>query len=120
MNIYIKDACRDIHNNSVSHGFWESEDVHTKLFLILSEIVEAGEAHISGDDLKADINEFLASDGSDAKFALYIKDSFGDKLADAVIRIFDLAEHLNIPLEDHIKWKHTYNVNRPFKHNKQY
>lgn len=49
-----------------------------------------------------------------------IKDTFEDELADAVIRIFDLAEHLNVDREYHIKAKMKYNLTRPFKHGVKY
>lgn len=120
MNLKIKDACKEIHDNSVAHGFWELENVPEKLLLAICELAEATEAHRKGGNLDAMIDTFLESDRSDLNFEKYIKDSFGDELADAVIRIFDLAEHMNIPLEFHIKIKHSYNLNRPYKHNKQY
>ena len=48
------------------------------------------------------------------------KDTFQDELADAVIRILDLAEHFEIDLQAHIKAKHRYNTTREFMHGKKY
>ncbi len=42
------------------------------------------------------------------------------ELADAVIRIFDLAQALNLPLPEAIMEKHRYNSTRPYKHGKSF
>lgn len=49
-----------------------------------------------------------------------ITDNFTEELADAVIRICDLAEYLNIDLESAIANKMEVNKERSQKHNKRF
>ena len=63
-------------------------------------------------------NEIRSSDR--INFQDYIKDSFEDEIADAVIRLFDLTEGFGIDLEKHIRMKLNYNKTRPYKHGKKY
>ena len=49
-----------------------------------------------------------------------IKDTVEDEIADAVIRLFDIAVHLKMDLEWHIAKKVQYNAGREYKHNKSY
>jgi NTP pyrophosphatase (non-canonical NTP hydrolase) len=78
--------------------------VPEKLMLIVSELGEAVEAHRKG-----------AKDQHLPQF-----DGLTAELADAVIRILDLAHHCNLPLADAIEAKHKYNKSRPYKHGKEY
>uniref|UniRef100_UPI004057692D hypothetical protein n=1 Tax=Alistipes sp. TaxID=1872444 RepID=UPI004057692D len=57
---------------------------------------------------------------SSTNFKLNIKDTVEDELADACIRIFDLAGHLGIDLQAHIIHKMQYNLYRPALHGKKY
>jgi NTP pyrophosphatase (non-canonical NTP hydrolase) len=103
------------HQNSVDHGFWEHcspkairQRVPEKLVLIHSELSEALEALREGQEL----DKVYLVDGK--------PDGFGAELADAVIRIMDLAEALGISLGDVIQMKMRYNAGRPFRHGKQF
>lgn len=53
-------------------------------------------------------------------FKKRVKDTFEDELADAVIRIMDLAEYMQIDLYKHILLKHWYNKQREYKHGKMF
>ena len=89
---------KEIHKVAVDHLFWEQPvNIPEKLCLIHSEVSEAMEADRS------------MSEGN-----------IEEELADAVIRIFDLAEYLGIDLEYNIKMKHEVNKLRPIKHGKRY
>lgn len=102
---YLTIAC---HNASARAGWWN--DLHTgkpmiheprvvseKLMLIVSEVAEAMEGHRKNlPDDKLPHHSMLAVE-----------------LADAAIRIFDLAGALNIPLGNIILEKLTYNATRP-------
>lgn len=91
------------------HGFHDEErSIEHWKCLIVSELMEAVEADRKGK--RADIRAFNArqSVGRGSKdvtvsyeynFGLCIKDTLEDELADACIRIFDLAGHKNIDLE---------------------
>lgn len=103
------------HSNSVRHGFWENNpsDQHF-LCLVISELMEAVEADRKS--RRADTNAFL--DKMEARKTLeyqadtdiyksyqpkrifedYIKDTVEDELADAAIRLLDLAGAHNLNL----------------------
>jgi len=88
-----------------ANGFHGDVAFSTKIALIHSELSEALEAdrkQIVNDDK---IPEFTGIEA---------------ELADAVIRIFDLAGAYDLRLGEAIVAKMLYNLNRPFKHGKQY
>lgn len=85
-------------------GFWDSENFGEKIALIHSELSEALEAHRK--DLPSD--HLLGTHGVD------------EELADAVIRIFDLAGKLQIDLGNVLIQKMLFNLNREPKHGKAY
>lgn len=119
--------------NALKHGFHhKGQNIGEMLMLIVSELSEALEA-----DRKNlhTVNEhgFLekyangkTDDSEDGKvtcsmiFMEDIKDTFEDELADALIRILDLAGYLNIDLQSHVLAKMRYNESRPYKHGKEY
>lgn len=105
LNIYINQA----YKIACQHGFHEPpHSVEHYKCLIVSELMEAVEADRKGK--RADIRAFNArqSVGRGSKdvtvsyeynFGLCIKDTLEDELADACIRIFDLAGYKNIDLD---------------------
>lgn len=96
-----------VNGNSVAHGFYdtpEGKSIPTKLALIHSEISEALEAYRKDGTLKApDVHCPEQS-------------NFAIELADAVIRIMDLAEFCKVDLAGAIEAKHAYNVCRSYLH----
>lgn len=123
----------EAYKNSEKHGFHDSdkdlsktdEGFHAllaqRLALIHSEISEALEA-----DRKARFADLYSFDSSRAfetvegKFQYFIKDSFEDELADAMIRILDLCGWLGIDIQRHVELKMWYNEGRAKKHGKNY
>lgn len=97
-----------IHQNAVEHGWYEGvtpdnmgpDFVPSKIALIHSELSEGLE-----DYRKHGVREGEIGEGS-----------LPEELADAVIRIFDLAGFLGIDLEKYIDQKHEYNRGRPYRH----
>ena len=85
--------------------------------LIVSEISEALEADRKGNWVE---DVFKVNSMTPAAFEATVKDTFEDELADAVIRIADLAESENVDLEWHIKQKMAYNKQRSYRHGKRY
>jgi hypothetical protein len=83
--------------------------VATKLLLIITEICEAVEPLR---DLGVD--KLLNPDFSDEA------EQFGEELADAEIRIGDVATALKIALGDLMVRKMARNAERPFKHGRQF
>ena len=100
---------REIHQMSKDHGFWadEQDDSYRKLVLIHSEISEAVEELRSG---RAPVLRYYQQDGK--------PEGFGVELADAMIRIMDLAERHGIDLDVFIAEKMSYNAGRPVLHGK--
>lgn len=109
---------RDAHRNAVEHGFWDADksvdqDAHIpeKLMLIVSEVVEALEEYRQ--DGAAACRAPVRYRESDCK-----PEGFGIELADAVIRIADLAGYCGLDLAALIAEKHAFNRTRPRKHGK--
>lgn len=135
----IAELSKEIHENARNKGFWDKErNIGEMLMLIVSECSEAMEADRKNDNY---IPETRYRDGRDMTkngalwsfdvvdsndeawvnwFRLEVKNTFQDELADAVIRIFDMAYARNIDLEWHIKAKMRYNKSRPHMHGKKY
>ena len=115
----------EIHKINKEKGFWDKErNVGEMLMLVTSELGEAMEAHRKGKS--ADwIGYQEAMEGTEPMspqeaFEHCIKDSFEDEIADAVIRLLDMAAGLNINLEKHIEAKLAYNRTRDRFHGKAY
>ena len=101
----------EIHENAVLHGWWDgvstSEEKHKlipeKLLLIITEVAEATEDYRNGN-----MDTFLGAGGK--------PEGFWVEVADAVIRILDLAGAMGVDLEHIIEVKHEYNKTRPRRH----
>lgn len=92
--IDFKTLAEEIHQNAKDHGWWDKErPVPELLCLIHSEVSEALEAYRNGDD-----------------------DNLEEELADIVIRVCDMAEGLDIDIEDAVAIKHAINKKRPYRH----
>ena len=117
-----------IHNNARAKGFYDAPfNTAEKLMLIVSELSEALERDREPGNAAPVPNLMLDavdSWGDPIKFAMHfktnIKDTFGDEMADAIIRILDLCAAKNINIDRHIKLKMRYNATRPHMHGKKY
>lgn len=87
---------QDCHQRSVAKGFWdEAHTVGHYLMLVASELCEAVEADRLGKWIKLtpeQIEELRGLEGAAyaQAFLRMIKDTVGDEIADAVIRLLDL------------------------------
>lgn len=107
--MHISELCERAYQQSKDKGFHDGEyNVAEKLALIHSEISEALEEHRAGHKP----NEVYYNGEK--------PEGFGVELADAVIRICDLAGKEDIDLEALISEKLAYNARRPHKHGKGY
>ena len=95
------------HQNSVLHGFYDNTyfNFGEKIALIHSELSEALEINRKSKEKTADEH---CPDFSNLDI----------ELADAIIRIFDLAGYLQIDLPGALLAKMEYNKSRPYKHGK--
>jgi NTP pyrophosphatase (non-canonical NTP hydrolase) len=110
---------KEINENAHSKGFWDKGiDVPEKLILIVSEIIEAMEADRVDKRYDNEYNIVYHNQGEffNSIFEHHCKNTFEDELADAAIRIFDLAFEMGIDLSAHIEYKHRYNKSRPHMH----
>ena len=124
----LNEASQIIHEASKQKGFYEKpREIGTLLMLIVSELSEALEADRK--NRHADFEAYEIKLNSEPNrvfvkqpslFQEYIKDTFEDEIADAMIRLFDLCGYLNINIEKHIDLKLKYNQGRPNKHGKNY
>lgn len=96
----------DIHQMNYANGFWDNvqDNFSSKIALVHSELSEA---------LEADRKNLM-----DDK----LPDRHGREveLADAMIRIFDLAGRYGMDLGGALVAKIAYNASRPYKHGKAY
>ena len=100
----------EIHSNAVTHGWWDgvsADDklklIPEKLLLIIAEVAEATEEYRDGK-----MDTYLGAGGK--------PEGFWVEIADAVIRVLDLAGAMDIDLEHIIELKHEYNKTRPYRH----
>lgn len=121
----------EAHENSKAKGFYDDEDgknIALKQLLIISEIAEGCEALRINKRFDSEANPWSikAVDAIEDQhlfenvFKVHVKDTFEDELADAIIRILDLAAYQNIDIENHVALKMRYNSTRPYKHGKKF
>lgn len=98
--------CIDIHKANAKKGFWDADDYDFArlCMLVVTEISEAVEA-----DRKDLMDTHLPQ-----------RRGIEVELADAVIRIMDIAGGLCLDLGGALEEKLKYNANRPYKHGKKY
>jgi NTP pyrophosphatase (non-canonical NTP hydrolase) len=99
-NTTIRNIAKKCHQIAKSKGWWD-EPRHAAecLMLIVTEVAEAMEVTRDPTVFGTEYNE-----------------KFGEELADVVIRVFDLAEHLQINIEKAIVKKCLKNAQRPYRH----
>lgn len=101
----INELAEEIYKANAAKGFWDEErNVGELIALVHSELSEALEAH------RKDLND----DKLPHRKGLEVE------LADALIRILDMAGGLGMDIEGAMFEKLAYNKTRPYKHGKKY
>ena len=126
----ITELCKAAHDNAVVKGFYGDDgngerNIGELLMLVTSELGECLEADRKSMYCAGNINTAIEMfDNGDPDATYYfeemVKDCREDEMADAVIRIADMAGYLGIDLESHILAKMRYNATREKLHGKRY
>ena len=122
----LNKLAESIYQANKAKGFWDDErNVGETLMLVVTELAEAMEVHRKTGDIRLSettklIVENTPDDMFPDVFKSNAKDTFGDEIADALIRIFDLAGGFGIDLDFHVSQKLRYNATREHKHGKKY
>lgn len=109
-------------------GWWDKDrNLGEMLMLVTSELVEALEAARHGQfaDTKLMASEAreienLPDDKFYEAYKEKVKESFECEIADAFIRLFDLAGGMGVNLDYFIRTKARFNRLRPYRHGKQF
>ena len=118
----LRAVVAEVHELARKKGWWDgvatprnpvglpmsAAEILSKIALVHSELSEAVEIVRDPDPSLMFWRNFATADGK--------PEGFGVELADAVIRIFDLAGALGIDIAACIAEKHAYNVTREQRH----
>lgn len=103
----IRNMQHKVHELAKEKGWWDDPRTPMEcLMLIVTELAEAAEDLRTGNMCPPYVPG-------------HKPEGFGIELADAVIRIMDLAEYMGYDLEHLMERKHEYNRTRPYKHGKK-
>ena len=114
----------DIFDLATKQGFHGpgQDDLSRKLLLVVSECCEAMEAERNGKEpLGKETHKYLTNSlPTPEQFAEQLRGTIEEEIADAVIRLADIAGMLGMDLDWWVQAKMIYNRNREHKHGKKY
>lgn len=98
-----------VHETAIEKGWYEEPRTFGDLIaLVHSELSEALEAFRETGEVGWTVAKCIGGPGKPEGAAI--------ELADAVIRILDMAEHYGIDMQKMLLMKHEYNRSRPTRH----
>ena len=107
MSNSLKEWVKEIHRNSVEHGWWDDPCCFGEVVALChSELSEALEEDREGNAV------VYCSGGKPEGVAV--------EMVDCMIRILDWFGYMEIDVEEVLEMKHNYNKDRPYKHGKKY
>ena len=118
----LNELAKEVGEINIANGWRDQKhEVATYLMLVVSELSEAMEAdrkdeHSDFDTAKSYIDDSDNDEEFKTSFKLFVKDTFEDEIADAIIRLLDLADMLGIDIEFHVRNKMRYNKTRGYHH----
>lgn len=114
----LTDLADEVYEANKAKGFWDKErNIGEMLMLVTSELGEAMEALRKGRLANLPLH---LQDPTGPSFEKHIKDTFEDELADALIRILDMAGGMKIDIGYHVLLKLEYNKSREKLHGKKF
>jgi NTP pyrophosphatase (non-canonical NTP hydrolase) len=123
----LTELSKSIHEGNKARGFYDQPpSFPDRCLLIMSEIADAVDAHRNSNTTeKNDIHKACKMAEIDMLiftgfFRANVKDTVEDELADAVIRLLDLAGYMEIDIDAHIRAKLAFNATRGTRHGKAY
>lgn len=121
---FINNLSKKIYQANKAKGFWEDRETLPKLASLTGYETEVVQKAFNAQMLSlihSEISEALEADRKDLMDdKLPHRKGLEVELADAAIRIFDMAGGLGMDLGGAIQEKLEYNTTRPFKHGKNY
>jgi hypothetical protein len=106
----LRELQREARTIASAKGFDPASNIPQSLMLTVTELSEALEELRAG--RPAGFTHYRESDGKPEGFTV--------ELADAVIRIADLAEALGLDLQSAVIEKMAFNASRPYMHGKEF
>lgn len=115
-----------IYEANKAKGFWDKErNVGEMLMLVTSELSEALEASRDGKFFTGGhrLKEVVSRSTDEAFTTIFkdeVKDTYEDEIADAIIRLLDMAGGQGIDIDFHIDQKLRFNATRARLHGKKF
>lgn len=116
----LNNLSKEIYQANKAKGFWEDREDAPGKIQLTKAMKKAFNAQMLA-LIHSEISEALEADRKDLMDdKLPHRKGLEVELADAFIRICDMAGGLDMDLGGAVEEKLTYNTNRPFKHGKSY